>query len=83
MLALLLYELFFFAIPAAIVILFGVSLFRYLAARRKNRRQPDSVSAEEMKRRKSFLIILSVMMAVLLAAVVGLISLLYLAIAYM
>ena len=72
-----------FGIPLASVILFVCSLIRYLDAKGQNRERPGAISPEQMKRLRTQLIISSVILGVLVAVVVGIVVLLYLAIAYM
>lgn len=73
----------FLAIPLMTLIFFVVSLCEYLSARKREKREPGSVSPEEMKRRKTMLIVSSVIAGVLLAIVVGFVGLLYMAVAFM
>lgn len=83
MLGYLLYDILFFAIPAILVLLFGISLYRYISAKERNKKSPGTFSEKEIKMRKVLLIIFSVIAGVLAAVVIGLIILLYLAVAYM
>lgn len=78
-----LFVLLFFGIPSALIVLFGVSLYRYLSAKRKNRQVPGTFSPEEIKRRKTVLVVLSVMTGILLVVVIAFTVLLSMAIAYM
>ena len=73
----------FFAIPLALVMLFGVSLSRYFSAKRKNRLTPGAFSQKEMRGRKIWLIVTAVMAGVTLVVMVGFIALLFMAVAYM
>ena len=77
------YDILFFWIPAALVVLFFVSLFRYISARSKNRKAPGTFPPEEMKRRKIMLIVFSVIAGILAAIVIGVTALLFWAIAHM
>ena len=77
------YDLIFFAVPAALLVFFGVSLYRYRTAVKQNKRTPDTFPPEEIKKRKTLLIISSVTAAVLVAVVVGFIAMLFMAIAFM
>jgi hypothetical protein len=73
----------FFALPFLTVGFFGISLFRYLSARKTNKKNPDTFSADEIKKRKLLFIISSVVMGVFVTIVIGVIVLLCMAIAYM
>ena len=42
-------ETIFFGVPILVLFAFGVNLFRYLIARRENKRSPGSVGESEMK----------------------------------
>jgi hypothetical protein len=77
------YYALFFALPLLTVVFFGVSLFRYLSARNANKKQPNAFSADEMKKRKLIFVISSVVAGVFVAIVIGVISLLCMAIAFM
>ncbi len=78
-----LYDILFFGIPAALVILTGVSIYRFVSAKKKNRQEPGTFSEEEIRKRKIAMIVLCVMTGVLAAIVIGLIALLFMAVAYM
>ena len=76
--------LFLFAgIPLAAAVFFLVSLVRYCAARKKDRREPGSVGPEGLKQRKTLLIVSAVIAGVLAAVVIAIVVLFSLAIAYM
>ncbi len=79
----LLFSILFFAIPTALFAFLGVSIYRYASARKKNAREPGTVSPHELRSRKTALIVSAVLAGVLLLIVVGIVVLLYLAIAYM
>ena len=72
----------FFAIPTISVVAFGVSLYRYLSAK-KNKLSPGTLSAEDMTKRKTSLIVFAIITGILVAMVVGIIVLLFTAIAFM
>ena len=72
-----LYSLLVTLLPLGMIVFFIVSLVRYLRGRKVG------CEEAEMKRRKVLLVVSSVMMDVLVAAVIGIIALLYMAIAYM
>lgn len=71
------YSLLVVGLPIGAIVFFIVSLVRYLFGRK------NSCEAQEMKRRKILLVISSVIMGVLVASILGIIALLYMAIAYM
>ncbi|MBR7161495.1 MAG: hypothetical protein IKD07_03680 [Clostridia bacterium] len=77
------YYALFFAIPIGTLFFFGISLYRYLSARKANKKNPGTVSEEEIKKRKLLLIVACVIAGVLVAVVIGFIALLFMAIAYM
>lgn len=79
----LVFDLLFFAIPTALLVFFGISLYRYLSAKSKNKRLPGTFSPEEVKYRRTALILSSVMAGILLAVVIAFVILLSMAIAYM
>ena len=73
----------FFAIPTISAGAFGVSLYRYLSAKKKNKLSPGTLSAEDMAKRKTALIVWGIIAGILVAMVVGIIVLLFTAIAFM
>ncbi len=77
------YDILFFAIPAILIILFGISLYRYVSAKKKNKKVPGTFSDEEMKKRKIVFIIFSIVSGVLAVVVIGFSVLLYMAVAFM
>ena len=79
----LIYDLLVFAVPVGILVFFVISLCRYLSARKQEREMPGSVEAQDLKNRKALLIVSAVMAGVLLAVTIGLIVLLYMAVAFM
>ena len=83
MFGIILYDILFFAIPAIIIALLGVSIYRYVSAKRKNKLTPGTVSAEEMKKRKILLIVSAIIAGALVIVVIGFIALLFLAVAFM
>ena len=83
MLGNILYYTFFFAIPIILVIYWGLSIYRYVTAKKQNKVVPGTFSDAEIKKRKIRLIILSVISVVFLAIVIGFIALIYMAVAYM
>ena len=79
----LLYGTLFFAMPAILLVLFGVSLYRYISAKKQNKKAPGTFPPEEIKKRKIFLIVLSVIVGVPTVIVIGFIAVMFMAIAYM
>ena len=71
------YSLLVVGLPIGAIVFFIVSLVRFLSGRK------GGCEAQEMKRRKILLVISSVIMGVLVASMLGIIALLYMAIAYM
>lgn len=72
-----LYSLFVTLLPLGTIGFFIVSLVRYVSGKKAG------CGEQELKRRKTLLVVSSVMMGVLVASLVGIIVLLYMAIAYM
>ena len=83
MFGILLYDILFFAIPAAMILFFGISLYRYRSAVSKNKANPGTFAPEEVKKRKTCLIVALVIAGVLAIVVIGFIALLFMAVAYM
>lgn len=79
----LLYDILFFSIPIILIALFGISVYRYVSAKKQNKAAPGTFSDDEIKKRKIMLIVLSVITAVLAAVVIGFIVLLFMAVAFM
>ncbi|MBO5934783.1 MAG: hypothetical protein J6Q94_04775 [Clostridia bacterium] len=60
----------FYAIPVASVIFLVVSIVRYIVAKNKNKKIPDTYSESQIKSRKTFLIISAAIAGVLAAVIV-------------
>ncbi len=73
----------FFAIPLGVMVLFAVSLCRFLIGKQQNKRAPGSVPDSALRSRKTLLAISSAMLGVLVAVVISFIVLIFLAVAYM
>jgi len=73
----------YYIIPAAALIFFGISLFRYCYAKHKNKRTPGTYSPEQMNSRKIFLIVASIIAGILAVVVLAFIGLLMMAVAFM
>ena len=68
------FMLFLFAgIPLVAAVFFLVSLVRYCAARKMERREPGSVCPESLKQRKTLLIVSAVIAGVLAAGVIAIV----------
>lgn len=76
-------QMIYYAIPVAAVVFFVASLWAYLAARKRNKQQPGSVSEGKLKWLKWQLVIASVIMGVFVAMVIVFMLLLYMAVAFM
>ncbi len=77
------FDVLFFAIPSVLILLFGISMYRYLSAKKQNKKVPGTFSPEEIQKRKIIFIILSVVTGIFLAVVIGFIALLFMAVAFM
>ena len=73
----------FYGLPVLALVFFVISLWRFISAKRKNKIQPGSFPVEEIKRRKRLLVISSVIAGFFVVVIVGLIALLYTAVAFM
>lgn len=73
----LLYSLLVMILPLGTIVFFIVSLVRYVSGKKAGCQE------QELKRRKVLLVVSSVMMGVLVASLIGIIVLLYMAIAFM
>lgn len=83
MFGILLYDIFFFAIPIILIALFGVSLYRYISAKKQNKIAPGTFPDAEIKKRKIMLIVLSVIAGALAVIVIDFIALMFMAVAFM
>ena len=72
-----LYSLIVTLLPLGTIVFFIVSLVRYVSGKRAG------CEEGEMKRRKVLLVVSAILMGVLVASIIGIIALLYMAIAYM
>ena len=73
----------YYIIPLFAVLFFGISLFRYLYAKRRNKRIPGAYTDAQMKSRKVWLIVSSVVAGILAVVVLAFIGLLMMAVAFM
>ncbi len=83
MFGILIVDIMFFAIPILLLGFLGISIYRYALARKKNKTAPGAFSTVEINRRKIVLIIAAILTGTLLAVVVGVITLIFLAVAFM
>ncbi len=83
MLEMILNDIILFAIPVVVIGFFGISLYRYLWAKKQNKAAPGTFSPEEMTKRKLMLIVSSIAAGVLLLVVLGFVGLIFMAIAFM
>ena len=83
MFAILICRIVFFVIPVSLIVLFGISLYRYISAKKQNKVAPGTFSDAEIGRRKTMLIVLSVITGVFVGIVIGYIALMYMALAFM
>jgi ABC-type Fe3+-siderophore transport system permease subunit len=77
------FSLLFYGVPALLVLLWVLSLWRYLRAKKKEKEQPGSVSPSALDTRRTLMIIMSVVVGALALIALGLFALLSLAVAYM
>ena len=73
----------YYLIPVSAAVFFFVSIFRYVLAKRKNKKMPGSYTPEQMKSRKICLIVSSVIAGILALVVLAFIGLLMMAVAFM
>lgn len=73
----------FYAIPLLLAVLFLVSLIRYTVAKSRNKRVPGSYSEEQLTRRKNLFLVSAFLFGTLLVAVIGVMALLFFAVAFM
>ena len=72
-----------YALPVAAVVLFIISLVRYIRARRANRRAPETYSKWQMTSRLVWLIVTGAIMGAMVLMIVGFMLLLLMAVAFM
>ncbi len=77
------FSLLFYGIPTLLVLLWALSLWRYLRAKKAEKEQPGSVSPSDLDTRRTLMIIMSVVVGALALIALGLFALLSLAVAYM
>lgn len=76
-------QAFFWLVPTAALVGFIVTLCLYLAAKRKNKREPGSVGECVLRARRNAFIVCSVVFGLVVAMIAALVIMLYMAIAYM
>ena len=72
-----------YALPAVAVVLFAISLVRYIRARRANRRVPDTYNKWQMTSRLVWLIVTGAITGTMVLMIVGFVLLLMTAVAFM
>lgn len=72
-----------YIIPVAVPVGFIVSLCRYIAAKRKNKRLPGSFTDEQIRSRGIILIVFAILTALVVGAVIQVISLFNQPVAFM
>lgn len=76
-------DAFIYIVPLALLSFFGISLFRFLYAKNKNKKVPDTYSKKEIKKRKITLIVVSIINGVFFSILIGIIILFTMALANM
>lgn len=74
---------FLILIITLIPLLWGLCLYHFVSAKKKNKKAPGTFSDDDIKSRKISMIILSVILGFFVLIAIGLIILLNLAVAYM
>lgn len=77
------YDFLFFAIPLLLLVLWGISLYRYVSAKKQKRKISDAFPPEEIRKRAIVFVVLSVIISILITVVIGFMILLFMAVAYM
>lgn len=72
-----------YALPIAALVLFVISLVRYICAIRANHRAPDTYSKSQMTARLVWLIVTGVIMSAMMLMIAGFMLLLLMAVAFM
>ena len=72
-----------YLIPLAVLVLFAVSLILYLTAKHRNKRNPGTYTDRQMKARFIFTVVTGIIAAVMAASVIGIMVLLFTAVAFM
>ena len=72
-----------YALPVTAVVLFVISLVRYIRARRANRRAPDTYNKWQMTSRLVWLIVTGAITGTMVLMIVGFVLLLMTAVAFM
>lgn len=74
---------FYFLVPIALLVFFVASLVMFCRAKAANKRAPGTYTEEQVRTRLLLLIISSCVAGVMLLCVLGLIALMFMAVAYM
>lgn len=72
-----------YLIPLAAIVFFVASLCGYLGAKKQYKAEPNELNEQKRSATKTLLIISSIIMGVLLVVVIGFMSLMFMAVAYM
>ncbi len=72
-----------FLVPLTLLSFFGVTLFRFIYAKCKNKKVPDTYSKREIKERKVSFIVVSIINGVFFSIIIGIIILFTMALANM
>jgi hypothetical protein len=73
----------FFAVPVALLVLFGVCIYRYVHAKKENEKYPGLYTPEELHKRKGMMIITGCAAAAPVIVTIGFLVLIFMAVAYM
>ncbi len=76
-------QAFFWLVPTAALVGFIVTLCAYIAAKRKNKREPGSIGECVLKSRRNAFIVCSVVFGLVVAMIAALLIMLFTAIAFM
>ena len=76
-------DLLFFGVPVALLVLFGVCIYRYVHAKKENEKYPGLHTPEELRKRKGMMIITGCAAVAPVVVAVGFLVLLFMAVAYM
>ncbi len=83
MFGILVYDILFFTIPILLFAFLGISIYRFVSAKKKNAAEPGTFSQSEMTSRKVLMIVASVLAGVFLVIVLGFVVLTFMAVAFM
>lgn len=78
-----LYSILFFSIPILLFVLLGISIFRFVTAKIKNKRVPNTFLPNQIRARLIWLIVSAVAVGVMYMVAIGFIAVFFSAVAYM